>query len=200
MGDAKAFRLSRTAKNAKDFKIEALHKWKKGADYACLIGPIYHFLKAKSQVYSQATRFNVALLSYTHLAFLIRNKNFKCEDLEELWNVSVSVDESQGAVEYWAAVETVILKLTGKSSEDWARVAADTQDRLAEQIKQQVDFWEKEKRQFATIAHDTAVKMLIDALKIDKKIATIQRLGKIKKRTIKKAAAKKAAARKLNLD
>jgi type II restriction enzyme len=30
VADAKAFRLSRTAKNQKDFKIEALHGWKRG--------------------------------------------------------------------------------------------------------------------------------------------------------------------------
>ena len=30
VGDAKAFRLSRTAKNQKDFKVEALDKWRKG--------------------------------------------------------------------------------------------------------------------------------------------------------------------------
>lgn len=30
VADAKSFRLSRTAKNQKDFKIEALHRWKYG--------------------------------------------------------------------------------------------------------------------------------------------------------------------------
>jgi HindIII restriction endonuclease len=43
VGDAKAFRLSRTAKNQKDFKVEALDKWRKGAQYACLVCPLYQY-------------------------------------------------------------------------------------------------------------------------------------------------------------
>lgn len=30
VADAKAFRLSRTAKNQKDFKVQAMHRWKRG--------------------------------------------------------------------------------------------------------------------------------------------------------------------------
>jgi len=34
VGDAKTFRLSRTAKNQKDFKVEALDSWRRSNDYA----------------------------------------------------------------------------------------------------------------------------------------------------------------------
>ena len=34
VGDTKTFRLSRTAKNQKDFKIEALNSWRRSNDYA----------------------------------------------------------------------------------------------------------------------------------------------------------------------
>src|SRR5438876_6565991 len=64
VGDAKAFRLSRTAKNQKDFKVEALNEWRHGADYAALISPLYQYPGTSSQIYSQASRYNVALLSY----------------------------------------------------------------------------------------------------------------------------------------
>ena len=36
VADAKSFRLSRTAKNQKDFKISALSSWRKDNDYAVL--------------------------------------------------------------------------------------------------------------------------------------------------------------------
>ena len=39
VGDAKTFRLSRTAKNQKDFKVEALDSWRRTSDYALLAGP-----------------------------------------------------------------------------------------------------------------------------------------------------------------
>lgn len=37
IADAKAFRLSRTAKNQKDFKIEAMHAWKHGKPHAMVV-------------------------------------------------------------------------------------------------------------------------------------------------------------------
>src|SRR5690349_20912818 len=47
--DAKAFRLSRTALNPKDYKIEALNQWRGNADYACLIAPIAGFPQGDSR-------------------------------------------------------------------------------------------------------------------------------------------------------
>lgn len=180
VGDAKAFRLSRTAKNQKDFKVESLNKWKKGANYACLLAPIYHLPNTNSQIYSQATRFNVTLLTYTHLAFLIRNKQFDCKDLETLWKVSTTVDESKGAVAYWAAVKEVILALTGKATDDWELAVEETKVRLAEQAIEQIRFWQEKMEQYAAVDHDTAVKLLIRALKIDSKIAEIKKLARLK--------------------
>ncbi len=43
VADAKAFRLSRTAKNQKDFKIAALDDWRKEKTYACLVAPLYQY-------------------------------------------------------------------------------------------------------------------------------------------------------------
>ena len=41
VADAKAFRLSRTAKNQKYFKIQAMDNWKKGKPHAMVVCPIY---------------------------------------------------------------------------------------------------------------------------------------------------------------
>lgn len=41
IADAKVFRLSRTAKNQKDFKVSAMHGWKRGKPYAMVVCPIY---------------------------------------------------------------------------------------------------------------------------------------------------------------
>ncbi len=48
--DAKTFRLSRTAKNQKDFKVLALSQWRGNADFAILVCPYFQFpgRKAKS--------------------------------------------------------------------------------------------------------------------------------------------------------
>ena len=83
VGDAKAFRLSRTAKNQKDFKVQALNDWRKSNTYACLVSPLYQYPRRGSQIYEQAIERNVTLLSYTHLKFLL-----DCTDgqnLDPLW-------------------------------------------------------------------------------------------------------------------
>ncbi len=41
VADAKAFRLSRTAKNQKDFKVQAMDDWKHGKPYAMVVCPVY---------------------------------------------------------------------------------------------------------------------------------------------------------------
>jgi type II restriction enzyme len=71
VADAKAFRLSRTAKNQKDFKVQAMDGWRNGLDYAVLICPIYQLPSRTSQIYQQAIARNVCILSYAHLAALV---------------------------------------------------------------------------------------------------------------------------------
>ena len=40
VADAKAFTLSRTAKNQKDFKVQAMERWRHGLDFAVVVCPI----------------------------------------------------------------------------------------------------------------------------------------------------------------
>ena len=142
VGDAKAFRLSRTAKNQKDFKVEALDKWRKGAEYACLVSPLYQFPNSNSQIYLQASAYNVTLLSYTHLAFLIRSKPAP-QTLRPLWEVSKTIPATKDARAYWKAVETTTLEISGKSAAEWNEAVEGVSGRLPKQAGEQIAFWEK---------------------------------------------------------
>lgn len=51
VADAKAFRLSRTAKNQKDFKVQAMDDWKHGKPYAMVVCPVYQLPTRTSQIY-----------------------------------------------------------------------------------------------------------------------------------------------------
>ena len=85
VSDAKCFRLSRTAKNQKDFKIKALDDWRRQDTYALLVSPLLQYPVDRSQIYPQAFSQNVTLLSYFHLQFLIEN-DVK-GGLEDLWRL-----------------------------------------------------------------------------------------------------------------
>lgn len=89
VADAKVFRLSRTAKNQKDFKIEALHGWKRGKPHAMVVCPIYQLPARSSQIYQQAIARNVCIFSYSHLAVLIQFSDIAGPDKaqELLWKI-----------------------------------------------------------------------------------------------------------------
>jgi type II restriction enzyme len=62
VADAKAFRLSRTAKNQKDFKVQAMDGWKRGKPYAMIVCPVYQLPSRSSQIYQQAGARSVSLI------------------------------------------------------------------------------------------------------------------------------------------
>ena len=90
VADAKTFRLSRTAKNQKDFKVSALSSWRKDNDYAVLCSPYFQYPPKISQIYAQALTNNVCLLSWEHLIFLIENRIAESENLNlsAVWGFS----------------------------------------------------------------------------------------------------------------
>lgn len=87
VADAKAFRLSRTAKNQKDYKVVALSNWRQDSDYAVLCAPYFQYPAKNSQIYGQAIDHNVCLFSWEHMRFLIENGVKESEQLSfaPLW-------------------------------------------------------------------------------------------------------------------
>ncbi|OQX52414.1 MAG: hypothetical protein B5M53_08500 [Candidatus Cloacimonas sp. 4484_209] len=181
VGDAKAFRLSRTAKNQKDFKVEALNTWRKEAkaSYAFLVGPLYQFPSTKSQIYHQAIRYNVTLMSYTHLYLVIQFKSHNHLDLEPLWKIGQNLTPTQDANIYWEAINTTICKLVGAQLKDWEEAYKKTQEILPEQAKIEISFWESEKQKIKNLSHEEAVNQLIKTLNIDRKIKVIKKTAGI---------------------
>lgn len=173
VADAKAFRLSRTAKNQKDFKVEQLNEWRKGADYACLVSPLYQYPNTSSQIYYQAVRYNVTLLSYTHLYFLIKQAQDTTLDLRPLWEIGNSLTPKKSALEYWEAVDEAMCECSETNFSDWQMAKSRTLEILPKQAKLEIMFWEAEKDKIRRLNHTQAVEELIKALKIDSKIESI---------------------------
>lgn len=74
VADAKCFRMSRTAKNQKDFKVAALSNWRGGEnEYALLVSPYFQYPKEESQIYKTALDENVCLLAWEHISMLLEN-------------------------------------------------------------------------------------------------------------------------------
>jgi len=90
VSDAKAFRLSRTAKNQKDFKIKSMVDWRGNNDFAVLVCPAYQYPKQRSQIYGQAIDGNIALFSWELLSVLLTFGIIETPEinLSGIWSVS----------------------------------------------------------------------------------------------------------------
>lgn len=173
VGDAKAFRLSRTAKNQKDFKISALDDWRRENTYACLVGPLTQFPNTRSQIYKQAIQKNVTLISYTHLRFLIEHK--LTSSLEELWKTGRNLKQSDSAAEYWAAIDANVAGLCNSDLGDLEATKQIEIEKLKELGYEGISYWENKIEEYNKLSKTEAVRRLIKAEKIEAKIRTIKK-------------------------
>lgn len=95
VADAKTFRLSRTAKNQKDFKISILSRWRgMEHDFAVLVAPYFQYPNTSSQIYASSLSDKVCLLSWEHILFLLNQQ--VVEDvslsLEQIWNAPTRIE------------------------------------------------------------------------------------------------------------
>lgn len=179
VADAKAFRLSRTAKNQKDFKVESLSDWRKDNDYAVLCSPYFQYPSKKSQIYAQALNKNVCLLSWEHLIFLIENHIQESEQLSlaPLWNASTLFAKhtlvSENEKCFMPDLNQLVFCLTHLSEESFSNMLADQVQRLKSRADIEQQYWQSEKERILAYSHEQAIQELIKARKIDEKLRQI---------------------------
>jgi len=179
VADAKAFRLSRTAKNQKDFKIQAMDGWKHGKPYAMVVCPIYQLPIRSSQIYQQATTRNVCVFTYSHLSLLV---NFATEEgkenaeglLHEIFKTIPALNPSKNAVDYWLAVNKTVLGYSNIIEELWKieKKAATESTEIAK--KEGLQYLSSEREKIMRMSHDEALRELIKVSKIESKIKIIE--------------------------
>lgn len=178
--DAKAFRMSRTAKNQKDFKVTALSGWRREAEYAVLCSPYFQYPITKSQIYAQAIQNNVCLLSWEHLIFLIVNGIKETTELNfsTLWNFC----EEYAQITLYADVKKCFIKSFDRVLTQMLSI---NEDRFTEMLNKQVrvirergilerSFLEDEIRKIESYTKEEAIKELIRSKKINEKLFQIE--------------------------
>ena len=179
VADAKAFRMSRTAKNQKDFKITALSGWRKDADYAVLCAPYFQYPSKSSQIYVQAVDHNVCLLSWEHLIFLVEHgiKEDAGLSFAPLWGFcgaySYKVLHADTKKCFKEQFNTELLWLSSLSKESFSMQLSAQIAAIAERGDQEKSFWEEEIRKIELYSREEAIAELIKAKKICEKIAQI---------------------------
>jgi type II restriction enzyme len=172
VADAKAFRLSRTAKNQKDFKIAALNGWKREKPYAMVVCPIYQLPARTSQIYQQAIALNVCIFSYSHLATLVQFSETagtrKAQDL--LLNIlrcSESLNPTKNSVEYWTSVNRTMLNSDEAVIRMRQQERAVTLESIAAAKEEALTAFAREREQVMRMSREEAIRYLIQDRNID---------------------------------
>ena len=174
VGDAKAFRLSRTAKNQKDFKIQALDDWRKSNTYALLVSPLFQYPNRQSQIYQQAIERNVTLLSYVHFRFLLIY--FDGQDLSALWRIGEKLAPSKTD---WDTIDDTVCQIIEMDIEALSKFKLQAIEETRKIGEEGINYWQSRIEAYQQLSQEEAVARLVKAEKIKAKINTIKRAMQI---------------------
>jgi type II restriction enzyme len=182
VADAKAFRLSRTAKNQKDFKVQAMHGWKRGKPYAMVVCPIYQLPTSSSQIYQQATTQNVCVFTYSHLALLLSYSEVEGQAkaqqlLKKIFETVQALNPSKNASDYWLAINKTMLTFSKKIQSLWDIEKGVATESIAVAKDEALTFLAQEREKIMRMSHKEALKELIKVHKIESKIKTINAIS-----------------------
>ena len=179
VADAKAFRLSRTAKNQKDFKIEALNRWKYGKPYAMVVCPIYQLPAKQSQIYHSAITREVCIFTYSHLSILIlfaqgTSTNLAQELLYKIFENIKAINPTKSSIEYWLNLNKTMLDFSPILKELWKeeKIVKDNSVNIAKRAS--LNFLARERERICRMNHNEAISELLKLTKIQNRITTIQ--------------------------
>lgn len=182
VADAKAFRLTRTAKNQKDFKVAAMDRWRYSKMYSVVVAPIDHLPARTSQIYLDASSRNVCVLSYSHLAAVVRAKmtvgdDFAIELLHELLKEPGLMNPGKDAQAYWRRLNVILLENNPTMGDIWKTEKIANTECVSILKEEGLRFYSEERTKILRLSKEEAVSRLLKSYRIEDKIAAINRFS-----------------------
>ena len=180
VGDAKAFRLSRTARNAKDYKVNSMAIWKGDSEYAVLVCPYFQYPKSNSQIYKEALSGNIALFSWEYLYILLKEgiRESSSVNLSALWNqsgiISKTTTVSNSNSCFLNQQNQNISKILKITPEKFYEYFNSVKDLIVERGNTEIQYYEQEIERVKQLNREEAIAELLRNLKLESKIATIR--------------------------
>lgn len=179
VADAKAFRLSRTAKNQKDFKVQAMDNWKHGKPFAMVVCPSYQLPAQTSQIYLQAAARSVCICTYTHLAVLVRyaqqvGKPRAIALMHEVFRTVAALNPSKVATAYWQAVNRSFLDSDPCISNIWREEKMASLESIQTAREEALRFLASERERIMRLSREDAIREVIKWRKIENRIRAVQ--------------------------
>ena len=180
VGDAKAFRLSRTARNAKDYKVNSMAIWKGDSEYAVLVCPYFQYPKSNSQIYKEALSGNIALFSWEYLYILLKEgiRESSSINLSALWNqsgiISKTTTVSNSKSCFLNQQNQNISKILKITPEKFYEYFNSVKELIVERGNTEIQYYEQEIERVKQLNREEAIAELLRNLKLESKIATIR--------------------------
>lgn len=182
VADAKCFRLSRTAKNQKDFKVSNLSDWRGSEnEYAVLVAPYFQYPQSISQIYSKALDNNVCLLAWEHISILLEEnvKETTSLSLESLWNASQMIARDK-SLSYTNAkccllpkMDIYVAKKIGLPESTYKNMLNDYKIQIMHRGTIEIEYWKGYIEEIKKYSKEKAIEELIKAKKLQEKINVI---------------------------
>lgn len=181
VADAKAFRLSRTAKNQKDFKVQAMENWKHGKPYALLVCPSYQLPANTSQIYSQAAARSVCIITYSHLAVLVQyaqqtDYSNSLALLHKLFQTVEAMNPSKRAHDYWMFFNRTMLEYDNRIRAVWQQEKKASIDAVKFAKSEALEFLAEERERIMKLSKEDAIREIIDSHNIDGRKREIEKV------------------------
>ena len=179
VADAKAFRLSRTAKNQKDFKVQAMDDWKHGKPFAMVVCPVYQLPSRSSQIYQQAAARSVCISTYTHLAVLVRyaesaGQSNTIKLLHHIFKAVEAMNPSKDAEAYWQTLNRALLDGDPTTADIWReeKIASVESVRIGQQ--EALDYLAVERERIMKLSRAEAIREVLEWRKLDNRVRAVK--------------------------
>lgn len=183
VADAKTFRMSRTAKNQKDFKISTLSNWRgMEHDFALLVSPYFQYPSTNSQIYSSSLDNKVCLLSWEHILFLLENNVAEQDSLslEQIWNAPVRI-ERDSKIAYadrqnclFPYINRFVCDRVSMKIDDFEKLLKSCKTCIAERGVCEIKHIDAEINHIKGFSREEAVRELIKSRKLEERILSIK--------------------------
>lgn len=182
VADAKCFRLSRTAKNQKDFKVSNLSDWRGSEnEYAVLVAPYFQYPQSTSQIYSKALENNVCLLAWEHISILLEQnmKETISLSMESLWNASqmIARDKSLSFANakccFLPKMDVYVAKKIGMPDTKYKNLLSKYKKLIVYRGRTEIAYWNNCIDEIKKYTKEKAIEELIKAKKLQEKINVI---------------------------
>lgn len=179
VADAKAFRLSRTAKNQKDFKVQAMDGWKRGKPFALLVCPVYQLPSRTSQIYEQSAVRSVTICSYTNLSVLVRYAELAGPGralnlLHDVFKTVEAMNPSKSALAYWQAVNRSFLSVGRTIADIWREEKIASFESIQVAQNEALSYLARERERIMGLSRNEAIREVLAWRKLDNRVGAVR--------------------------